>query len=654
MQNQIAKGITIWNSKIAITIAIFLFVFVATISGYVGGYFARTELLAYDFQVKQLRADRPTSPQVKVVLIDEASLKSMSQIAGRWPWPRAIWSDLLQFMQMGGARAVLFDVLFLERQDKKNDGALIDATRDFGSAYHSLMILKEDEDFNHAATLGRPLPAPLIEQFALRDISGALPQKQGEANNDYALPIDGLAAASKGIAVVEFAPDLDSSYRRTKPLREYQGHYFPVLGLAPFISLDTQVKISSESVQINDRSIPIDAAGYGLINMYDLKRIETYSMSGIFASLQKIRQGDVENLLVDPSIFSDSIVFIGASAIGTADLKSIPMHPSAPGVMLHAFFANNYLQNDFMSPPDRRITYLGIFLGILLTAWAVIFSRQLRYRLLIPALLLGLYLGYAALSFQANTQVEIVPFIVALVSTSFLCFGYLSFTEGAEKRRVAQLFTQYVSKEVLNEVLNHYKDYLKSSAGKKVEISVLFSDIRGFTTMSETTPPEEIVEMLNVHFKVMADIILKHNGTIDKYIGDAIMAFWGAPVETADHAERAVLAGQEMLEGLKEVNRILKERGFQHEIKIGIGINSGVATIGNIGSEQKKNYTIVGDTVNLAARLESITKEHQTPLLFSEYTQEQIKGKIDCRRVGNVTVKGRGQAVDIYTASSTG
>jgi adenylate cyclase len=172
--------------------------------------------------------------------------------------------------------------------------------------------------------------------------------------------------------------------------------------------------------------------------------------------------------------------------------------------------------------------------------------------------------------------------------------------------------------------------------------------------MSETEPPEKIVEMLNVHFTVMADIILKHNGTIDKYIGDAIMAFWGAPVRTDNHAEQAVMAGQEMLEGLKEVNRILKERGFNHEIAIGVGINTGEATIGNIGSEIKKNYTVVGDTVNLSSRLESITKEQKVPLLFSEYTYEKVKGKIACRLVGNVTVKGRGQAVDIYTAGSIG
>jgi adenylate cyclase len=147
----------------------------------------------------------------------------------------------------------------------------------------------------------------------------------------------------------------------------------------------------------------------------------------------------------------------------------------------------------------------------------------------------------------------------------------------------------------------------------------------------------------------MAGIILKHNGTIDKYIGDAIMAFWGAPVRTEDHAERAVLAAVEMVEGLKEVNRTLKERGFDMEVRIGIGINTGVATIGNIGSEQKKNYTVVGDTVNLSSRLESITKEYKIPLIFSEYTYEKVKNNIECSLLGSTKVKGREQPVIIYT-----
>ncbi|MDH4233555.1 MAG: adenylate/guanylate cyclase domain-containing protein [Gallionella sp.] len=640
------------SNKTTISLLVALLVFVISMTCYTRGVFEKPELFVYDVQAKLLRSGKAVDSRIKVILVDEAALKSMSDIAGRWPWQRAIWSDLLDYLSMGGVRAVLFDILFLEKQDKLNDKALINATKVSQNAYHSMLIMREEaeKETNKYAEAAKPLPPGFVDGFALKNVTGSLAITPGTESNEFSLPIANLPEASKGIAVVEFSPDSDNVFRRTKPLREYQGKYFPVLGLAPFIDSAKPINIQKNAIEINDRTFPVDDNGSYVINMYDLNKVDTYSMSGVFASLQQIRKGDVENILVNPEVFKDSVVFIGTSAIGTADLKAIPMSASVPGVMLHAFLANNYLQNDFMSPPDKRLTYLSIFIGVFLTSWAVMFSRRLVIRIFLPLSMLVIYIGYALFSFKLNMQAEMVPFIFSTFTTGFLSFGYLTFTEGAEKRRVSHLFTQYVSKDVLDEVLHNYKDYLKSSAGQKVEITVLFSDIRGFTTMSETEQPEKIVEMLNVHFTVMADIILKHNGTIDKYIGDAIMAFWGAPVRTEDHAERAVLAGQEMLEGLKEVNRILKERGFGHEIKIGIGINTGIATIGNIGSEKKKNYTVVGDTVNLSSRLESITKEYGAPLLFSEYTHEKIKDKISCKRIGNVTVKGREQSVDIYTA----
>ncbi len=640
------------TKKIVSSFLIALLVFVISFSGYTFGLFEKPEYFLYDVQAKLLRSDKATDSKIKVILVDEAALKSMSNIAGRWPWPRAIWADLLDFLSIGGARAVLFDLLFFEKQDQVNDQALRDATMAAQNAYHSMMIVREKADVEASdyAVADRPLPIAFISRFALKNVTGSLAIKPGTGDNDFTLPIAGLSEVSKGVAVVEFSPDSDSGNRRTKPLREYQGKYFPVLGLASFVDSMAPITLRKNSITINDRTIPTDDKGNYIINMYGMDKVDTYSMSGVFASLQKIRKGEVEDLLVNPEVFRDSTVFIGTSAIGTADLKNIPMAYSAPGVMLHVFMASNYLQSDFMSPPDKRLTTLSMLIAVLLTSWVVIFSKRLTIRAFSPLAMLGIYIGYALFSFKSNMQAEMVPFIFSTVATSFLAFGYLTFTEGAEKRMVAHLFTQYVSKDVLDEVLHNYQDYLKSSAGQKVEITVLFSDIRGFTTMSETMPPEKVVEMLNVHFTVMADIILKHNGTIDKYIGDAIMAFWGAPVKTADHAELAVLAGQEMLEGLKEVNRVLKERGFEHEIKIGIGINTGIATIGNIGSEQKKNYTVVGDTVNLSSRIESITKEYATPLLFSEYTYEKIKDKIPCKLISNVKVKGRERSVDIYTA----
>ena len=642
------------KNKIIIALVIAFLVAAFTITSYQFGYFERAEDLVYDVKAKFYRSKKIPPKNIKIVLIDEASISTMETIAGRWPWPRAIYSDLLEFLTTyGGAKTVLFDILFTERYDETNDQALVDATQTAGNVIHSMVIKREepDKEKKYNVQLNRSIPAEFQAKHAIRNAQGYLRVPNTEKNNDYLLPIEGLRAASRGVAVVEFTPDLDGVLRRTRPLREYQNAYYPVLGLAPFIDNATKIIVGERAIQINDRILPIDANGNYLINMYDIERVEPISVGGIFASLQKIRQGEVEDLIVNPDEFKDSIVFIGVSAIGGADLKGTPLATRTPGVIMHASLASNYLLNDFLMPPDRRLTIMSVLVGVFLTTGFVFFSKRFLIRASFPTAVLAAYGWYSFFAFQSNMIVDTVPFVFATVTSGFLSFGYLTFTEAVEKRRVSTLFTQYVSKDVLHEVLHNYKEYQKASSGTKVELTVLFSDIRGFTTMSENAPPEKIVEMLNIHFTIMADIILKHNGTIDKYIGDAIMAFWGAPVRTDNHAEQAVLAGKEMIAALDQVNATLKERGLDMDVKIGVGINTGVATIGEIGSEKKKNYTIVGDTVNLASRLESITKEHKTPLIYSEYTHEKIKDKISGTQLGNVKVKGREQPVNIYTST---
>lgn len=639
------------QKKFFTALLISLIVLITTIGLYAQGFLQKPEFFVYDTKVKLFRSDKLPPPDIKLILVDDASLKALEGVAGRWPWPRAIWADLLEFLSFGEPRAVLFDILFTERTDELNDRTLADATAAARNVYHSMIIQHQapDDDRRYNAQLGAAMPANFVERFALKTVSGTVPQNPGRENNDFSLPVEPVRLIANGVAVVEFRADSDNVFRRTKPLREYGGHVFPVLGLAPFIDENSQITIGENGIMINDRTLPVDDKGNSIINMIAVEKVKPYSIGGIFSSLSRIKAGDVEDLLVNPEEFRDAIVFVGASAVATSDLKSTPLASSTPGVALHIALASNYLQNDFLAPPDSRLTYLAIFLGACLVPWTVFYSRLFLMRAVLPVLMLVLYVGFSFLAFKSNMLVEVVPFILATVTSSFLSFGYVTFTEAAEKRRVSQLFTQYVSKDVLNAVLHNYKEYQKASAGTKVEITVLFSDIRGFTTMSETTPPEKIVEMLNVHFSLMADIILKRNGTIDKYIGDAIMAFWGAPLEMADHPEQAVLAAREMVEAVREVNKTLKNRGFEHEVKIGVGLNTGVVTLGEIGSEKKKNYTIVGDTVNLASRLESVTKEHDAPLVFSEYTYEKIKHRIDCKLLGNIKVKGREQPVTIYT-----
>jgi len=614
---------------------------VITISLYLFGALERFEYFAFDGFQKIFRLNKKPPSEIKVILIDEASLKAIEPIAGRWPWPRALWADLLEFLQSGGARAVLFDVLFTERQGDRNDIALVEASKRAGNIYHSMMILKESDELS--PELGRAMPEDFKESFSLKNVSGNPALKD---NNNFYLPFRELYEVSKGIGVVEFSPDSDGSFRRTEPIRKYQDSYFPVLGLAPFIERDTKVVAEKGSIRVGKRNIPIDKNGRCIINMYGA--VEPYSIGGIFASLQKLRAGDIEDLLVSPEEFRDSIVFIGGSAVGVEDLKPTPLAARTPGVFLHLSLAGNYILDDFMRPPDRRLTIFSVLIAAVVSSFLVLKLKRFFLRVISPLFMLSIWGGVSYLMFRENMAVEVVPFLLSLSLSVFFSFGYLTIVETKEKRKISKLFSQYVSKDVLDEIMKHGTDYVPTG-GSKIEISVLFSDIRGFTTISENTPPEKIVDMLNCFFSCMADIILSHKGTLDKYIGDAIMAFWGAPIPDKDHAIHAVETALEMLASLDRVNKELREKGYDFEIKIGIGINSGIATVGNIGSMKKLNYTAVGDTVNLASRLEGLTKEYSTRLIISEYTYERVKDRVHCVPLGSVRVKGREQPVWIYT-----
>lgn len=636
------------TKKSIISFCIAAGIFIITITLYYLGILERMEFVFYDAETKLIRAHKEPPQNIKVILIDEASIKAMEGILGRWPWPREIWTDLLDFLSIGGARAVLFDILFTERQGGAHDSALVEATRTSGNVYHSMMILREElVDEENKSGLNKPIPEDFVKRFSLKGVHDSFLTKPGTESNNYTIPFTDLYTVSKGIGVVEFTPDIDGVFRRTRPLREYQGKYYPVLGLSPIVDENTEIGIKRNAISIKNRTLPIDKTGNYLINMYG--KVDAYSISGIFASMQKIRKGEVESLIINPEEFRDSIVFVGASAVGVEDLKSTSIGQRTPGVLLHVSFLSNYLLNDFLHPPKKIITIISILIGAFLTTYGVLFSKGYLIRTVFPVGMFILYSGCSLFAFQMNYIIEVVPFVLSLVSSSFISLGYLTFTEAKEKRKVSQLFAQYVSKDVLDEIIRNRMDYRKAGAGSKVEITVLFSDIRGFTTFSENTPPDRVVEMLNCYFSRMAEIILKYNGTLDKYIGDAIMAFWGAPVPIADHAERAVLTAIEMLSALNDVNKTLKIKGYDFELKIGIGINTGIATIGNIGSEKKLNYTIVGDTVNLASRLEGLTKEFNSSLIISEYTYERIKDKITCKSLGNIKVKGREKLVEIYT-----
>jgi adenylate cyclase len=237
--------------------------------------------------------------------------------------------------------------------------------------------------------------------------------------------------------------------------------------------------------------------------------------------------------------------------------------------------------------------------------------------------------------------------IAAVVLPFLVSFVYLSLTEGREKRKIRRMLGQYVSPQMLSQIVDKHEDLARAEVGSREYVSVLFSDIRGFTSISENEPPERIVPMLNQYFSLWSDAIFSQEGTIDKFVGDAVMALWGAPLRTQTHPEQAVRAALKMRETLPALNTKLGSEGYP-EIKIGVGIHTGYAILGNIGSERKLDFTVIGDTVNLASRLEGLTKQYSCDILISETTLEHVKDLFECQYIDEVRVKGKEQPVRIF------
>lgn len=612
-----------------------------TFALHAAGALERLEWMSYDQRMQWTRGDAAPDPRIAVILIDEAALAAMNPLVGRFPWPRSIYADLMEFLALGAPRAVVFDLLFSEYQrgggaPDAHDLRLVEASAALGTSYHAFQLMRDDPDDVYTHFLDRPLPDDFRTRFGV----GAGTDDGDRRNNNYVLPFAELYRASRGAGVVNLEPDSDGVYRRTRPLRAYHGELYPLLGLAPLLAAPTQHGAALAS-------LPAAAADGGemLINYHGRPR--PYSISGVFASLQAIRAGDIESLLIHPDEFRDKIVFIGASAAGLQDTKPTPLSPKTPGVLIHASLASNLLTGDTLRTVPRPLTWLAIAVAALLPTLGLFRLHRLYQQVLYPVALATLYGLWCVWQFEQHVVYEMAAPLCALTLSWLLGIGYLGVTEGRDKRRVRRMLSQYVSPAVLAEVVDRYQDHVQAEVGRKEDVTILFADIRGFTTLSERLPAEQVVDLLNCYFSEMTEIIFAHGGTLDKFIGDAIMAFWGAPVRVGNHAEAAVTAALQMLRRLDAVNHRLQARGYP-AITIGIGLNSGAVVLGNIGSEKKLDYTVIGDHVNLASRLEGLTAQYGCPLLVSEFTRSRLGERLPCAVVDLVRVKGKQQPVALY------
>lgn len=616
------------------------------------GGFEQLEWQLDDVKTRLIRTGTEAHPDVLLLLIDEASLSAMDPVVGRWPWPRSIWGDVLEFLSLSGAESAIFDILFTERsgltgtEAAVHDQILIEMTEASGIATHAMQIL-EDPHNPHA---NRSLPDIFAEKFSLHNVTG-LPFSN---NNTWYIPFDGLYQVADQMAVVEFSPDADGKYRRTRLLRDYQQEFYPVLSVAPLVKRWQLTDFTQQKrrLLLNDLEVPLGRDGYYRVNFYDT--FETFSMAGVLASIEALRRGDIEALYTDPNLippdtFENKIVYIGASAVGLEDLKDTSIHNRWPGVYLHASITSNLLYEDFLYQTSQAWTYAFILLAALLTWISMVSNSRTSLQTGLP---LSIGLGFLALTLLLQAEkgilLDTLPVLASLLASWVLISAYLSATEGKEKRRVRNMLSQYVSPAALSTVLDNYQeDMLAAEVGQEVDMSIAFSDVRSFTTLCEGLNAPQVVKLLNIHLDAMTEVTFDYKGTMDKFIGDATMAFWGAPIPDDDHAYHATLAAINMDRAMVKVNSRLTQEGLPN-VAVGIGVNSGPVVLGNIGSSRKLDYTVIGDAVNLGSRMEGLTKMYGVPVLISEFTFEKLHGRIPCALVDAVRVKGKNKPVRIY------
>lgn len=633
-------------------------------------FFDLMELKALDLRFKS-RGARDAGDRVVIVAIDEKSINEL----GRWPWPRTRIAELIKSLSNDGARVIGFDIVFSEPDQSsglqtvlelKNktlslglDGAVLSYLNRMERIYDTDSELKEAIESSKRTVLGyffhfeeglktaeKVEPEKGRYSF-VKAVGGVVPNSVKEAAS-VEMNIAPLTNTSKTLGYFNMFPDRDGTVRWCPLTIKYGGDYYSPLSVQlareylgnPPLSMVT-ADYGVARIQLGDIVIPSDEQGRLLVNYY-----------GPQNSFSHFSFVDVIKGRVKPGTFKDKIVIVGATEIGIYDMRVTPFDRTSPGVEIHATVTENILASDFISRPNwlsifdlLAIISIGLLLPIALGRFKAVTSL-----IFTAAISIGYFFFDRFLFMEKGIWLNTVYPYLTLVSTYTVITVYKYVGEEKEKKKIKGAFQYYVTASVMDEILKH-PEKLKLG-GEEKELSVLFSDIRGFTTISEKVSPEILVGLLNEYFTAMTDIVLKYNGYLDKYIGDAIMAVYGAPIEQNDHAVKVCLTAVEMMAKLNELKVVWVARGLP-QIDIGIGINSGKMIVGNMGSKRRFNYTVVGDNVNLASRLEGLTKEYQAPIIISESVYETVKDKFLCRELGSVTVKGKEIATRIFELVGT-
>jgi adenylate cyclase len=657
--------------KLAAGIGIGLTAALITLALSWAGLLDETELITYDWRIRHAAAPASVSKDIVLVEVNETSIRDLAPFVGRWPWPRVVFSWLVNYLNRGPARVIAIDFTFAEP-----DGTL-------GSRIGGTEWLASDSDQAFADAVGRARATVLLADARYQGTEGdqrnkppdwsghTLPFRLGQAIDSPGIVLPPYPALLKSVTLLghNYLPlDPDGTARRMLPFIREGTRFLPSLGVGAAIVAGgfrpDEIVLRDRAIQFRDRVMPlvstpdtVDDAGDSREQLTTLINYQAPSLVGgerayatfevrhLLASEEQLQNG--QRPLVDPARFKDKIVFVGLNASGIVDVFTTPFGVNSgnmPGIQLHATMADNLLSNRFLrpgSPAVRIATTLAfaVLVGLLTT------SLSYTVAAIGSLILVAGWTGYALAAFKGGLWLNMSQPLLAMGSALFAGTAYQYFVEGREKRVVKALFGRYVSRDVYHQLIEHPE--LAELGGKRREMTVLFSDIRGFTTVTEKGNAEALVAQLNEYFSRIVEVVFRHHGTVDKFVGDMVMALFGAPLDDPAHAEHAVAAAVEMVDVLGQLNRKWQAEG-KVPFDIGIGVNSGEMIAGNIGSRSIMSYTVIGDNVNLGSRLESLNKDFRTRIIISDATRTRLQTAYSVRALGDVTVKGKTRPVAIF------
>jgi len=585
------------------------------------------------------------SPQVVVVTVDQPDLDFFKTQGVTWPWPRQIYAPLIDFCRRSGAKAVIFDILYTEASSygQDDDQRFAAAAAAAGNVIFPFFLSVEDKP----SSPGTP---ELLDKAAIA-ISGTPPPEPVKYRSLLA-PIPPLVAAARTVGNVQSPPDKDGIYRRIPLVLPFQDRWLPLLSFAALQSLNPGPpwQFQDGALVRGDLRIPLDAQGRFLLKFRGPARgprsHQRFSAANLIQSEYRLQHGHPS--LVPPEALAGKWVFVGLTAPGLLDLKASPVDSIYPGVLVHATLLDNLLRGDFLRTVPAWLRWawtLVLVASMVLTVLFLSGMSGLVANLGALVLFNALHLGLCVLAFTHSWYFDPLVPDLALNFSFGLAAIYSYATEGRQKQAIRGMFAQYMSEVVIGHLLQH-PEKLKLG-GERRQITIFFSDLAGFTTLSERLDPEAVVGLLNDYLSRMTEIILEEAGTVDKFEGDAIMAFWGAPLDQEDQAVAACRAALRQAAALKDLNRLFAQRQLPL-LNLRMGLNTGEAIVGNLGSQKRFDYTVIGDAVNLASRLEGLNKFYATAIMASEATAGECGDQVEFRELDWVAVKGRAAPVTVY------